>query len=276
MNWFEKFIYALQYEMTKPKPFGWFHLTSIAIIATLVTLAIVFRKKISRKFVNITMLVVGIALIVSEAIKQCIHSMDVVDGVAKWSYAWERFPFQFCSVPIFLYVFAGIVRKGKVYDTILCFLAIFAPFGGASTLVYPVTVMSSVLYLSLHTVFWHGAMIVIAFMLLATKSIEFKFKSVWKACIVFVIILALAEAMNFIWHFYGDPEQEFNMFYISPYYTCDMPLLHEIQKKAPYIVFFLSYSVGFVVIAFMIMGAAIGIDKLHKLVSDKRRAKKSA
>ena len=272
MNWFEKFINFLQFKIKEPQVFGWFHLTSVAIIAVIIALVIIFRRKISRKFIDNTVLIVGLALVVSEILKQCIYSMDVIDGVAIWEYSWRTFPFQFCSVPMYLYVLAVIIRKGKVNDTILCFLATFALFGGGAVLVYPSTVLSSWLYSSIHTMVWHGSMLITAITLLSTKTVELKFKSVLKACIVFVIVLALAEVMNLLWHFYGNPDKTFSMFYISPYYECDIPILHDIKEKAPYAVFLLSYIFGFALIACAIMGIAIGIDKLHQRRLSKKQS----
>lgn len=272
MNWFEKIIYALQFEFEKPQVFGWFHLTSVAVIAAVMLLVILVRRRITRKFINVTILVAGIVLIISEVLKQCVHSMDVVDGLVEWDYAWRTFPFQFCSIPMYLYVIAGIIRKGKVNDTILCFLATFAVFGGGAVLTYPSTVMSSILYLSIHTMAWHGTLLIIGTMLLVTKTVELSFKSVLKAGIIFIIVIMLAEAMNFAWHFFGNPDRTFSMLYISPYYECDIPVLHDIKENTPYIVFLLSYFIGFIMVAFIVMGAAIGIDKLHGVYINRRRS----
>jgi len=272
MNWFEKFIYALQFEVKKPPLFGWYHICTIAITAILVTLIFVFRKKISKKFINILLIVFGSTLIFLEIFKQCIHSMSVVNGIAVWSYDWHSFPFQFCSVPILLMFIAGIIRKGKVYNAILCFLGTFSLFAGIVVVLYPSTVLSEHIFLSIHTMLWHCSMVLIGFMILATKSIDLNIKSVLKALIVFAIIISLAQIMNIIWHFCGN-EQTFNMFYISPYYECELPLLSDIKEKTPYIVFLLCYLLGFIAIAFLIMGIAIGIDKLHNKIISKKQTK---
>ena len=256
--------------------FGWYHLVALAVIIALVAVVIVFRKKISPKVINISLLTVGIVMVVIEAMKQCVMSMDVVDGVAKWEYAWKQFPFQFCSVPMYLYLVAAILRKGKVYDTLLCFLSTFGLFGGLVVCIYPSTVLSSTLFLSIHTMIWHGSMLIIGVMLLATKTVALHFKSVLKAVIVFGIILVLAELMNIIWHFSlgtAGEDDKFNMFYISPYSKCDIPLLSIIKEKAPYAVFLISYVLGFSAAACLVMGAAIGIDKLYHLIVRKIQAK---
>ena len=50
--------------------------------------------------------------------------------------------------------------------------------------------------------------------------------------------------------FIGD--ETFNMFYISPYFDCTLPILSEIYKQVPYIAFLGIYIVGFVLAAFII------------------------
>lgn len=270
MNWFERFINALKFEIEEPPLFGWYHLLSFAVVIALSALVIVFRKKITRRFINVSMLAVGIVLIISEIFKQTLHSFDVENGLAVWEFSWRTFPFQFCSVPMYLFTLAGILKKGKAYDAITCFLATFSLFGGIAVMSYPSTVLSSVLFYSVHTMVWHGSMVIIAVMLLSTKTVELSFKSVWKACIIFAIALAIAEAMNFAWRIFGNPDKTFSMFYISPYYKCDIPVLNVIKDKTPYIVFILGYIVGFTSIACLVMGVAIGIDKLYQTKSNKK------
>lgn len=271
MNGFEKFIHALQFESTRPRLFGWYHLSAIAVVAALVTLVFVFRRKITRKFINVNMLTIGIVLIVSEIFKQLIHSLDVIDGVAAWDYSWRNFPFQFCSVPIYLMIIAGALRKGKAYETILTFLATFSLWAGIVVVIYPSTVLSAIVFFSLHTMLWHGSMVVVGFMLLATKTVQLRFKNVLKACIIFAIVVSIAQIMNLLWPLFKI-DKTFNMFYISPHYTCDMPILDTIQEKAPYVVFLLCYILGFVGIAFLVMAIAKGIDKLYGIITRKKQS----
>ena len=47
----------------------------------------------------------------------------------------------------------------------------------------------------------------------------------------------------------GEP---FNMFFISPYYECPLPVLSIIHEAAPYVVFLLVYVVGFSALSFVV------------------------
>lgn len=52
-------------------------------------------------------------------------------------------------------------------------------------------------------------MLVVGFTLLATKSVDLHIKTLLKASIVFVIMLAIALTLNIVWHYCGN-EETFN------------------------------------------------------------------
>lgn len=255
--------------MKRPTMYGWFHLIWFAIMIIACILIYIFRKKLSMKTVNITLLVFGIALIIFEIYKQIVFSFNYNGGQGNstWTYRWYAFPFQFCSTPMYLMTLAGILRKGKVHDALLCYLATFSLFAGLSVMFYPGDVFTSMIGINIQTMFWHSGMVIIGFMLLATKSIKFSFKSCLKASIVFITVLAIALVMNIIWHYCGT-DATFNMFYISPYYPCTLIILDTVYASVPYVVFLLIYILGFMLISFIIMGIVILLSKLeNKLIS---------
>ena len=53
MNFFEKTLYMLQFEMNKPEPYGWFHLMWIAFTIILIVTLFKLRKKYSNKQLQI-------------------------------------------------------------------------------------------------------------------------------------------------------------------------------------------------------------------------------
>ena len=190
-------------------------------------------------------------------------------GNSAWSFQWYAFPFQFCSTPMYLMLIAGILRRGKVYDCIINYLATFALFAGLCVMIYPGDVFTFYIGINIQTMFWHSSMFVIGFMLLATRSVEFKFKTILKASYVFLIMLALALCMNILWHFYGT-DATFNMFYISPYLPCTLPLLNIVYANTPYIIFLIIYIIGFILAASVMLGFAILFDKLTKKVQQRK------
>ncbi|MGN1200803.1 MAG: hypothetical protein ACI4R8_00870 [Candidatus Caccovivens sp.] len=274
MVWYEEFLHWLQGKMETPTWFGWYHILWLGIMVVACTLIYIFRNRISRKDVNITLLVAGIVLIVLEIYKQIIYSFNYNGGGGNstWDYQWYAFPFQFCSTPMYLMLLAGILRKGKVYDALLGYLATFAFFGGLCVMIYTGDVFSSYIGINIHTMIWHCSMVVIGFMILATRSVPLNLKTVLKASIVFACMIAIALILNIIWHYCGN-EETFNMFFISPYYPCTLALMNIIYQTTPYPVFLLIYIIGFVLVAFIIMGFAMLFAKLESIIQKRKNSK---
>lgn len=261
----EEFLHWFQGKMVTPTWFGWFHILYLCLMVAECVTIYIFRKKMSKKTINLIILCTGIALIIFEIYKQIVMSFryNGGNGNSTWIYQWYSFPFQFCSTPMYLMVLAGILRKGKAYDCIMSYLSTFALFGGLVVMVYPGDVFTTTIGINIQTMFWHSSMFSIGFLILATRSVEFNLKTILKASIVFCIMLALALMMNIAWH-YGGIDKTFNMFYISPYYKCPLALLNIIYDKVPYIIFLAIYIIGFMLAATLMMATAILLDKLEK------------
>ena len=264
----ENFMHFLQGRMTTPGLFGWFHILSLVIMVALCVVIYIFRKKISPKAVNLIVLCTGIAIILLEVYKQLIFSFNYNggNGNSYWDFEWYAFPFQFCSTPMYIMLLAGILRKGKIHDTLYCYLATFALFAGLVVMIYPGDVFISYIGINIQTMICHGGMFVIGFLILATRSIKFDLRSLLKATIVFVIMLIIALLMNIIWHYCSKSSETFNMFYISPYFPCTLPLMNIVYANTPYTVFLLIYIIGFMLAAGFMLAVAILLDKLEKKI----------
>ncbi|MBP3431889.1 MAG: YwaF family protein [Clostridia bacterium] len=264
MNGFEQFMLWLDSRMTTPTSYGWYHLLCWGIMIVACALIYIFRKKISPKAVNITIIVSGVVLLIFELLKQLSFSFHV-DGAgnAVWNFNFSNFPFQFCSTPMYLLLIVGFFKKGQIRESILSYLGTFAFFAGLIVMIIPNDVFISQIFINIHTMIWHGGMVIIGFLLLATRTVRLNFKSVYKATIVFVIMLIIALLMNIIAH-HVNPESDVNMFYIGPYIACHLPLLSLIYPAVPWIIFFIMYTAGFFAVACIIMGIAIGFDKLER------------
>lgn len=266
-----EFLHWLQSSMERPTWFGWFHIMWLVLMVTTCVLIYIFRKRFSKKGINIVLLTVGIALIVFEIYKQVIYSFNYNNGggTSTWSYQWYAFPFQFCSTPMYLMTLAGILRKGKTYDCLTSYLATFALFAGLTVMIYPGDVFTGPIGINIQTMFWHSSMFVIGFMLLATRSVEFKFKTILKATIVFIIMVAMALIMNIIWHYCGT-DASFNMFYISPYLPCTLVILDVIYKSTPYVIFLMIYILGFMLAATLMLSFAMLFYRLEKSIHTRK------
>jgi len=262
MNKFLDFIsFAID---NPPKAFATYHIICLLLVIALSALCIIFRKKLSDKFVNNTLIVVGAMYIVLEIYKQIVFWWNNSHFGA---YPWYIFPFTFCSSPIYITMLAGVLKKGKLYEYLTSYLAIYALFAGVLVMLIPGDVFCHWAGINFQTMFLHGMMVVIAFLLLATKKVSTKWSSFLKASIVFIVFLTIAMAMNLAWPLLKI-DALFNMFQLSPYYTTSYPVLNTIQANYPYIVFLLAFIVGFVAAAAIIFG----VYKLVVTLSNKKLA----
>lgn len=226
----------------RPSPFGVFHLVSLGIALALFVLMILFRRRLPRgeRALRISLVIFGVGLLLLEIGKQLVYSFDPVEG---WAYNWDKFPFQFCSVPIYVALIAMWLREGKLRSALLAFLATYSPVAGASVLFYPSsTVFSEIIFLNVHTMLWHGMMLLFGLYLWLSGNVTPKLKTAGMAALVYAplnfVALALNEA-SYAWGFAAG--YDFNMFYTGRMGRCLIPVLSTIQKHGPYPVFFLSY-----------------------------------
>ncbi len=226
----------------RPSPFGTFHHVAVGIILALFVLMIIFCRHLPRGETALRRALIGfgVGLLLLEIGKQITYSYT--PGVG-WAYDWDRFPFQFCSTPIYVALVAMCLPDCRPRRAILAFLGIYSPVAGCAVLFYPASsVFHEILFLDLHTMVWHGGMLLFGLYLWLTEAILPTWRTALGAVAVYlpmpVVALLLNEAEH-AWDFAGDVT--FNMFYISRHGDCMIPLLSWVQDHAPYPVFFLSY-----------------------------------
>lgn len=263
MNAFEKFVAFMEGEMTKPTLYGWFHLMWLGIVAVLIALVVITRDKVDEKRFNFILTIWTALLLLFEVYKQVVFSFNSDNGT--WSYQWYAFPFQFCSTPMYVLLVSRFVKNEKVLKSIYAYLGTYSLFAGVAVMFYPSTVFIDTIGVNIQTMVHHGSMLVLGVFLYATKRIEFKLISILRALPVFVTLVAVALSLNFI---YGDYDT-FNMFFIAPGGTCDIPVLNLLHGNVPYVIFLLAYILGFTIVGTIMLLAAIGINTLHQYVKHK-------
>ena len=249
MNTFEKFVYWLQGTMETPTVFGWYHIMCLGILVALCFAVGFISRKASDKTVRIVLLITTAILLIFEVIKQVVFAFEYNDGVVTWDYSWYAFPFQFCSVPMYVGFLASLLKECKLREGLYTFLGTYSLFAGLSVMIFPASVYMSYVAINIHTMLHHGAMVVLGVMLWTSGRIPFTLKAMLKAVLVFVALASIALVMNFI--FYAvKPGVEFNMFFISPYYECEIPVANLIHHI--YWLFLPAYFIVFTVIAFVV------------------------
>ena len=161
----------LNVKMETPQPYGWFHILSIVVtIGFCVAICLFCRNKAPKQVVN-TVFITAIMVILFEIYKQVNFTFGYDGTSITANYAWYAFPFQFCSTPMYVGFLTGVIRKGKVHESLCAYLATYSIFAGICVMLYPVTVFIDTVGINIQTMFCHGSMIVIASMYCCARNI---------------------------------------------------------------------------------------------------------
>ena len=247
MNLFEKILYVLQAEMNTPKPFGWFHLMWIGIVIFSLIILFKLRKKYSEKQLKIVLGVYGIVALILEIAKQLIWSFNynVSTNVITWDYQWYAAPFQLCTTPIYVSLICLFLKDGKVRNSLLSYLAFVTILGSFMTIIIPDSCFTNQILINIHTMWLHCGSFVISIYLIMSKTVKIERKNLINSFKVFLIFVVIAEILNtVVYNMNVLNGEEFNMFYISPYFISGLPVFNILQEKLPFIIYLAIYIIA--------------------------------
>lgn len=248
---------VLDTRMDIPQAYGWFHLMWWAIVFIAgVGLCIWHRHSGSDNRVRNVVFGVAVTVIILEIYKIINYGFSYEDGVS-FSFVWYAFPWQFCSTPMYIGFLAGIIRKGKIHESLCAYLATFAVFAGTAVMIYPGDVFIDTVGINIQTMVCHGSMITIGIYLFYSGYVKLEFKTLLKALPVFIINLAIAMILNEVAHRNGIGD--FNMFYISPYQASTLPVYSLVHNAVPFPFNVMIYVTGFTLAAGAILLIAMGV-----------------
>jgi len=208
-------FFALYNETMEPVMYGKVHLSFL--ITGMVTISLllpVFRRKEYRIRVKVISRV-SMILILLEVCKQ-LYCTYVMNG---GTYSWWIFPFQLCSVPMYLGAALPYLKQ-KGQETVCGFLAAYTFTGAVLALLYPEDMMKNGLILMCHSFFYHFAILFESLLVISSRMYGDKF---YRIFILFLVLSGIAELINLI--------VPADCFYISPYYIQSQPVFDVIAEK---------------------------------------------
>lgn len=275
MSFFERMLHFLQAEMETPTNFSLFHVCFLLLTLGAAVLLVLRYRNASQRTVRTICLVVWVTIVSLEIYKQLVFSMTVTDGVAGWDYQWYAFPFQFCSSPLYALPFVIFLKDGLLRRFFITFLSTFSLFAGLAVMLYPNDVFIPMIGINIQTMIHHGSQVALGVFLAAHTRKETRPIHLLGAVAVFAAFSAIAMGLNEAVYAYitsRGMDDSFNMFYISPHYSCTLPVLSGIYDKVPYPLFLLIYLLGFGVIAALFFGIEKGVTALAGLKRKKGTA----
>lgn len=270
MNFWASLIELTSLKMTEPTSYGWFHLMFVAITVVVSVLMCVFFRNASERGTRIICFVLWLIIALFEVYKQLNFTFSVEDGVILSDYQWYAFPFQLCSTPLYVLPFVAFLPDGKLRDAATSYIIAFSIFGGLCVYVFPGDVFIETIGINVQTMVHHGIQIIAGVFLAAKYRDKLKIGYYLKGGIVFAVMTVIAMVMNIAVQkaiYAAGLDDTFNMFYISPYHDCTLPVLSVIYPLVPYPVFLAIYVVGFIAAAAIIFYAAKGVVALCGSIS---------
>ena len=85
-------------------------------------------------------------------------------------YQWWIFPFQLCSVPMYLCLIIPFIKEGKIKKSFYLFLSTYNLLGGFVAMFEPSGLSHSYWTLTLHAYIWHLLLVFIGFLIIFNKK----------------------------------------------------------------------------------------------------------
>ena len=175
----------------------------------------------------------GILMLCSEAAKQLVLTFVLGNGYYNWWY----FPFQLCSIPMYILLLLPWIRRPGMRRTLLCFLMCYSLLGGiavfadTSGLHYPIAI------LTFHSYTWHIVLILLGLFSgavffrssLSGNSAHIPVRNLLHpfagSTTLYLLCCAAAECLNLSLDRFGT----INMFYINPDYRMQQVVFRDIS-----------------------------------------------
>lgn len=191
----------------------------------------------------------GLLMLCTEIWKQ--YMLTAVLG--EHSYNWWYFPFQLCSIPMYLLLIYPWIPVQAVRRTLLSFLMSYTLLGGAAVFIDTSGLHYSCFLLTVHSYAWHFLLILIG---ISCGVLYFRFfgnKNALRAFAgstgLYFFCCAAAEGFNLSFDRFG----EINMFYINPHYRMQQVVFHGLSFIIGNLPAILLYIAATVFGAFLLM-----------------------
>ena len=224
----------LKYESEKPQIFGSFHIISLLLIAAVTIFLCLSFKNPSEKTAGRIIFIISLIVIIFEIYKQLVYCLDIKDGKIVFSYDWHIFPWQFCSTPMFAGLLAATVRNKRIHTALCSYLASYSLVAGLFISITGGNVFSRYVGINIQTMVNHGSMVALGIFLCYSGYIAHTRENFKDAVGVFLSGAVIAAVLNEAAYLIGIPEGEvFNLYFISPYFKEDVPMLTAVRRLIP-------------------------------------------
>ena len=206
----DTFFESISWPMEPPPAYGAFHILFTSIGFIVCGLSAWKLRRVNDKVIGFILFACGLILSISEVFKQFFCYYVIADN----TYYWSEFPFQLCSIPMYMCLFVPWLKPGRFQRAMYSFMVIYNLLGGAIAFTEPSGLLHGHLLLTIHSCIWHMLLVFIGLLLCFTKrggTMELDYVS---ATVTFVSLCGIAFIMNcFVQLGLGE---HMNMFFVGP------------------------------------------------------------
>ncbi|MCQ4663588.1 YwaF family protein [Extibacter muris] len=200
-------------------------------------------KTYNRLHYNRIYLICGLAMATSEIWKQLCLTFIVNYG----HYYWWYFPFQLCSIPMYICLILPWAKSVRLRKILLTFLMDFGMLGGIFTFFDTSGLHYSYAPLTVHSFAWHILLILLGLTAGLSLESDYSWKGYARCTALYGGTCIIATILNMVLYRFG----AINMFYISPHYYITQVIFKDIAE-------FLGNTPGiFIYIASIVSGAFV-------------------
>ncbi len=209
-DWLEGLLRLTEFPMTPPESYGPFHLT-FALVGLALSLLLAWKlRHVGERKARLLIFCIGVFLFCCELYKQLFYTFCIGER----GYKWWIFPFQMCSVPMYLCLLAPLLKPGRVTHAMYSFMSIYNLLGGFITFFEPSGINLAYWGLTLHAYIWHMVLVFVGLFLSFSGLGGHKLKDYRIASATFVVFCGIAFCINLLlWDVSGG---SVNMFFVGP------------------------------------------------------------
>lgn len=183
---------------------------AIIVFALLISFSTAyFFRNLNNKKSKMIFGIISLFLLISEIYKELFLSLIVYKR-----YCWEDFPFQLCSIGMYLYFFIFISKNKKINEIIYTFIATYNLLGGITALIIPIDIFNQYITLTIHSILWHMILCFVGFYTIFSQKCSSDRFTFCKASVLYIIFTVIAYILNFF--FMKISKNNMTLFFIGP------------------------------------------------------------
>lgn len=206
----DSFFESIAFPMEPFPPYGAFHILYTLLGFAVCGFSAWKLRHVSDKAAGRILFVIGLILAISEVFKQLFYFFVMRDN----SYSWGDFPFQLCSLPMYLCLVAPWLKPGKLQRSMYSFMVLYNLLGGAISFTEPSGLLLDHWFLTIHALVWHMLLVFIGLFICFSKRGGNQQSDYVGATRTFIALCGIAFALNcFVQNVLGE---SINMFFVGP------------------------------------------------------------